>query len=339
MTRQLRGLAIITAAGLSVASQTALADMGTGPVGAPGVILSFEGGFLHQDGPGITGFGTSDVVVTGPGDPVHDVKVSPEDGYFLGGFIGYDAKRPFLFGFHRVELGLLYGETEDSVRGSSPPAADIVLSTVDGSVLGTGGATARSKAERTTWEGALRFEDDDVVNATTNVTWVFAPFIRNFEEDSRTTVTTPIPCCEFGRTSSVDATLYGVYVAMEPEKWLTPNVALVGRLGAGIYGYDADGKFRSFGTAATTGDFNAAVSDGDSGVGFRGLLGAGLKIKIAPQTLFEGFAEADYFSDVPTAHMTSNDPAGGFVSHVSDDDLWELRAGARLTVGFGSGAD
>lgn len=330
---------VIAAAALCLFSHATYADMGKSPAGPNGIVLSFEGGYLYQDGPDVTGHGISDVVVASPSDPVTDILVSPDSGYFVGGLIGFDTGKPFLFGFHRVELGLLYGRTDDSAHNVVSSGGDIVLSTVDGAVLGTGGATASTSIERKTWEGALRFEDDDVVNETTTVTWVLAPFIRGFDEDTRTAITTSVPCCEFGRTASVDATLYGIFVAAEPEKWLSPNLALVGRIGAGVYGYDADGKFRSAGTAATTGDFDATVTDGDSGAGFRGLLGIGLKLKIAPSTLLEGFAEADYFSNVPTAHLTSNSPAGGYVSHVQDDDLWELRTGVRLTLGFGPGSN
>lgn len=339
MTTFRAATAIIAAAGLSLFPQASHADMGKSPAGPQGIVLSFEGGYLYQDGPSVTGHGISNVVVTGPGDPVTDILVSPDSGYFVGGLIGYDAGKPFIFGFHRVELNLLYGRTDDSAHNVLSPGGDIVLSTVDGGVLGTGGATGTTNIERKTWEGALRFEDDDVVNATTTVTWVLAPFIRGFDEDTRTAITTAVPCCAFGRTASVDATLYGIYFAAEPETWLTSNLALVGRIGAGVYGYDADGSFRSGGTAVTTGDFDASVSDGDSGAGFRGLFGIGLKLKVAPSTLLEGFAEADYFSKVPSAHLTSNDPSGGFVSHVQDDDLWELRTGARLTIGFGPGAN
>lgn len=338
MTRYRNALASIAAAGLSAVPHVAMADMGKAPA-TQGVIVSFEGGYLYQPGSDVIGHGTSDVAGPTAGDPITNILVSPEDGYFLGGFVGFNTGAPFIFGFHRIELSLLYGETDDSARSSAPPAGGVVLSTVDGSVLGTDGSTGRTTVERTTWEGALRFEDDDVVNATTTVTWVFAPFIRNFEEDTRSVVTTPVPCCEFGRTAGVDATLYGVFVAAEPETWLTSNFALVGRVGAGVYGYDADGTFRSFGTAATTGDFDARVSDGDSGAGFRGLLGIGLKLKVAPNTLLEGFAEADYFSNVPTADLTSNSTDGGFASHVGDDELWELRTGLRLTVGLGSAAN
>jgi hypothetical protein len=339
MTTFRAAMAIIVATGVCLSPQASRADMGKSPAGPQGIVLSFEGGYLHQDGPSVTGHGVSNVVVAAPGDPVTDILVSPDSGYFVGGLVGFDTGKPYLFGFHRIELNLLFGRTDDSAFNALTPGGDIVLSTVDGTVLGTGGATGTTTIERRTWEGSFRFEDDDVVNSTTTVTWVFAPFIRGFDEDTRTAITTAVPCCEFGRTSSVDATLYGIFIAAEPETWLTPNLALVGRIGAGVYGYDADGSFRSAGTAVTTGDFDASVSDGDSGAGFRGLLGVGLKVKVAPSALLEGFAEADYFSNVPSAHLTSNDPSGGFVSHVQDDDLWELRTGLRLTLGFGPGSN
>ena len=332
MMRHRITFAFLAAAGLATAAGLAHADMGRAPV-PQGIILSFEGGYLYQAGPDVTGHGTSPVPIVTLDEPVTDVLVSPENGYFLGGFIGFDAGTPYFLGLHRVELAFLYGETDDSVRSSVPPFGDIVLSTVDGAVVGIGGTTARTTIERRTWEAALRFEGDDRLDSSTTVTYVLSPFIRGFEEDTRTVVTA---CCEFGRTASVDSTLYGIYFAAEPEAWITSNLAIVGRLGAGVYGYDGDGTFRSFGDALTTNDFVAAVSDGDSGAGFRGLLGIGLKFRVAPNALLEGFAEADYFSHVPTAHLTSNSLDGGYVSHVTDDDLWELRTGLRLTVGIGN---
>jgi hypothetical protein len=339
MARRRMAVAVLATAGLLGAAQAVRADMGKSPAAPNGVVLSFEGGYLYQDGPAVNGHGVSDVLVTAVGDPVTDVFVSPEDGYFFGGLIGFDTGKPFIFGFHRIELHGLYGETDESVTSTVPPNADIVLSTVDGSILGTLGTAGTTSVERRTWEGSLRFEDDDVINATTSVTWVFAPFIRGLQEETVTSITTSVPCCEFGRSADVDATLYGVFVAAEPETWISQNFALVARLGVGIYGYDADGDFASYGSAATTGDFDAIVSDSESGVGFRGLLGIGFKAKITAATLLEGFAEADYFSDVPTAHLTNNQTTGGYISHVQEDDLFEVRTGLRLTVGLGGGAD
>src|SRR5262245_25118454 len=117
MTRYRNVLAFVAAAGLSAAPQLAMADMGKAPA-TNGVIVSFEGGYLYQSGPYVIGHGTSeDPVVTGD-EIVRNVTVSPDDGYFLGGFVGFDTGTPYLLGLHRVEFAFLYGETEDSARSS-----------------------------------------------------------------------------------------------------------------------------------------------------------------------------------------------------------------------------
>lgn len=321
-------IAMIASAGLGVCPHGSHADMGKAPVGAGDSYLSIEGGYLHQDGPDITGHG---IVVTS-GGPEQDVLVSPDDGFFAGGLIGFENGTPLVASFHRVELFLQYGRTTDSESDTSPPASDLSLKTVDGVTLVTAGLSAKTKTERQSWEFGTRLERDQIYDPTTTVTWSLAPFVRNLEEDTTSVVSA---CCNIQRSGKIDAWLYGVSFSAEPERWVTPNLALVGRLGAGIYGYDADGKFRS-GSDMTPDGFAASVSDGDSGVGFRGLLGVGLKYKLSPTSNIEGFAEADYFSKVPTAHLSSNSSAGGYESHVQDDDLWDLRTGLRLTFGLGS---
>ncbi len=331
MTGRRVRFAMIAASGLIAFSQAPLADMGKAPVGPNGRYLSFEGGYLHQDGPDVTGHG---IVVTG-GGAERDVLVSPDDGFFAGGTVGFDTGTPYLDKFHRVEFFLLYGKADDSRSDTSPPAADLTLKTVDGTILVTDGLSAKTKVERESWEFGARLEHDQAVNPTTTVTWSLAPFVRNLEEETHTAVSA---CCDLQRSGKIDAWLYGISLSAEPERWLTPQLALVGRLGAGIYGYDADGKFRSSSDLDPDG-FAASVSDGDSGFGFRGLLGVGLKYKLSPTSNIEGFAEADYFSKVPTAHLSSNSSAGGYESHVQDDDLWDLRTGLRLTFGFGPAPD
>jgi hypothetical protein len=52
----------------------------------------------------------------------------------------------------------------------------------------------------------------------------------------------------------------------------------------------------------------------------------------------ETFAEADYFSDMPGVFLPSNTFAAHAPASVQTDDLWELRAGARLTFALGGGA-
>jgi hypothetical protein len=319
--------AMITTAGLAVFSHASQADMGKAPVGPGGSYVSIEGGYLYQDGPEVNGHG----IVATAGGPEQDVKVSPDDGFFAGGLVGYETGTPFLAGFHRVELFLQFGRATDGESDTSPPASDLSLKTVDGVTLVTGGFSAKTRSARQSWEFGTRLERDAVYDPATTVTWSLAPFVRSLEEDTRSVVSA---CCDIRRSGKIDAWLYGLSLSAEPETWVTPQLALVGRLGAGVYGYDADGKFRSLSDMTPDG-FAASVSDGDSGVGFRGLLGVGLKYKLSPASTLEGFAEADYFSKVPTAHLSSNSSAGGYESHVQDDDLWELRTGLRLTIGLG----
>jgi hypothetical protein len=302
--------------------------MGTAPVSPQGTYVSFEGGYLLQSADGIIGYGASAT----PG-VVDDVIVNPRDGWFAGGLIGLASQAPLVAGlpFRRIELYGLYGRADDSSSATAPPLTDLVLKNDDDSQLVDGGLTGRTTAERWFAEGQLRFEGDDIVNASTSITWVVAPFVRWSGEDVNTVVT---GCCDLIRDASVETRMYGVLVAMEPEIWLAPQIALVGRLGAGIYGFDADGDYRSRSTLPGPDIFAAHITDGDSGVGFRGQLGAGLKFKLTSTVNLETFAEADYFSDVATAHTASNH-ADGSVSHTESTDLWELKAGARITIGFG----
>ena len=80
--------------------------------------------------------------------------------------------------------------------------------------------------------------------------------------------------------------------------------------------------------------FNARVNNDDDGWGFRGALGASLKFILAPGAFLETFAEADYFSDVGVAKFSNADPNDGSPSRVDLEDMWELRTGARLTIGL-----
>jgi len=317
------------AAGLFAVSQAAYADMGKAPAGTQGVYLSFEGGYLHQDGTAVTGHG----IVLTPGGSEQDVLVSPEDGGFAGGQIGFATGQPFLFGLSRVEVYVLFGAAEESRTDSAPPLADLALITVDGVTLAVGGGLrGYTSVERDTREFGFRVETDAGAGGLASWTWSFAPFVRSIEEDTYSTVQS---CCDVERRGDVDTWLYGFVVSAEPEVWVTPNIAFVGRLGAGVYGYDGEGKFRSR-SNFTPDAFAAYVSDSESGVGFRGLLGAGVKLKVAPGANLEGFAEADYFSNVPTGQMSTNSSLGSYESYVEDEDLWELRTGIRLTVGFGA---
>jgi hypothetical protein len=308
----------------------AWADMGKPPV-SQGTYVSGEGGYLRQDLEGVNGHGVRPL-----GAGVGDIIVSPEDGWFAGGMIGFSNGLPLVSGvpFNRIEAYLLFGRTDASAADASPPLADITLKSVDGLTNVIGGASGATTVERRTTEGGFRLEGDQNLAPNTSLTWSLAPFIRLMDEDTDTLVT---GCCLLHRNGSVETWLYGATIAVEPELWITPGIALVGRLGGGIYGFNADGDFRSFSTGLPPPDpFAAAATDGDSGVGFRGQLGVGLKFKLFPQGLLETFAEADYFSDVGTAVFSNSIPGDLTPSHVRSKDMWELRAGARVTIGFGA---
>ncbi len=312
---------------LTAGASTAFADMGKAPV-SDGAYGSIEGGFLYQDGGDVIGHGISPVAGT-----TIDVLVSPDSGWFAGGLIGFANRDAFIAGlpFRRLEVYGLFGRTDDDASHTSPPVTGTSLKNVDASVLVDGGTTGTTSSERRTVEGGLRFEGDDQVNATTSMTWIMSPFIRWSNEETDTLVT---ECCDLRRSGDVDTTMYGILIAAEPEVWLTNDVAFVGRVGVGIYGYDADGNFSS--SDNLNGFFASQLSDSDSGVGFRGQLGAGLKFRLSNTANLETFAEADYFSDVGTALMANNQPGDATPSRTGTTDLWELRAGARVTIGFGS---
>jgi hypothetical protein len=308
---------------------SAQADMGRAPT-VQGTYVSFEGGFLLLDGDGANGHGITAIA----GATIDDVQVAARDGWFAGGLIGFAGQQPLIAGlpFKRIELYGLYGQAEDGASHTAPPLGDISLKNDSAAILINGGKSGVTSTERTIAEGQVRLEGDDIINATTSITWVVAPFMRWNNEDVTTVVT---GCCNLIRDANVETRMYGIIVAAEPEVWLTPQMAIVGRLGVGIYGFDADGSYRSRSTLPGPDPFGATISDGDSGVGFRGQLGAGLKFKLTSNANLETFAEADYFSDVASADTADNQPGGTTASHTGSDSQWEFRAGARITIGLG----
>lgn len=317
---------LLACSGLALASTAAQADMGTAPV-TEGIIVGSEGGFLFQSLEDVNGHG-----VRPPGGPIGEAFVSPETGWFTGSMIGYASQQPMLFKFTRIEGYLLFGKTQDSVSSTVPPSGDLTLKTVDGAVNVVGGIYGKTKVERRTYEGGLRFERDEVIDPQTNLTWVFQPFLRFMAEDTDTAVTN---CCTAFRNADVDNRMIGVIVAIEPEYWFNSGMAIVGRAGVGFYGYDSDGHFRSYSQSPTSPDpFAASVTDDASGVGFRGSLGASLKFVVTPTTRFETFAEADYFSTVAYGVFSNASPTNGTPSRIETDDMWELRAGGRITFGL-----
>jgi hypothetical protein len=303
--------------------------MGSGPA-APGVYVTVGGGYLLQSGDGIIGYG-----VEQPGGGIADVTVDPGDGYFIEGAIGYAGTSPLFAGlpFTRWEVYALYGSSDDSTSDTAPPQAGIALKNDAGTVLVTGGASGFTTSERETFETGLSFEADTAQEGARTLTFVVSPFVRWMGEDTTTIVT---ECCTLRRDAEVDTWMYGVVAALEPEVALSTQVTLVGRIGAGLYGYQSDGTFvSSADIPPAQSTFGAQVSDSDSGIGFRGVMGAALKITIAPGMLLETFAQADYFSDTGLSQIANNQPGDTTASRTGSSDLWEFRSGARVTVPLG----
>ena len=59
-----------------------------------------------------------------------------------------------------------------------------------------------------------------------------------------------------------------------------------------------------------------------------------MKFRVLDNGFLELFGEADYFSDVGTANLPSNRAATLKAASVGTEDLWDLRAGIRLTMAF-----
>lgn len=319
--------AAIIAVSTAAAVGTANADMGLAPSSQNGIYVSFGGGYLLSGSNGVIGYGRDD------GTGTQDVILDPRSGWFADAMAGYAASTPFIAGlpFTRVELYGIYGRATDSASDTAPPNAGLALKNDAATLLVTGGDAGFSSTEHEIAEGGLSFKADSIT-AGRSLTFAVTPFVRWIGED---TITTISQCCTLERDANVDTWLYGLVFAVEPEAALTSTVSIVGRLGAGVYGYRAHGTFVSFSNSALVKDFDASFSESDSGVGFRGQLGVGLKIKLAPGALMEAFTEADYFSDTGTGQLANNLSPDETPSHLGSDHLWELRAGARLTLQLG----
>ncbi len=309
----------------------AAADMGLAPASTGDVYISGEGGYLSQNGGDVNVYGISPA----PGT-VLDANLSPDNGWFAGGQIGWEKGSRLIsfLPFTRVEIYGFGGQADESRSSSAPPLSDITLKSVDGNVNVIGGSRASASVDRQFFEFGYRSEFDQTIDASRTITWGLVSFIRNSDDSSDVLCSN---ACGLHRSSDVETWMFGNMLMMEPEYRFTQGVSLVGRLGVGFYTYEADAKFRSYASGVTPDPFRAYVRDDDDGVGFRGALGAGLKFILAPASFLETFAEADYFSDVATAHFSNSRPTDNTPSRIGTDDLWELRAGARLTIGLGSG--
>jgi hypothetical protein len=324
-------IAISTIALACFTAPALAAEMGRAPVSS-GVYVTAEGGFLYLDGTDVIGHAISPAgVVTGPET---DTTVNAQNGWTAGGSIGFASTGALIGGlpFRRAEAYYSYTTADDERTDTVAAPSRTSLKSVDATALGVVGFTATSEIERRSSEGGIRFASDQATGAGSSLSWIVMPFVRNSDETTASiaigTVDTAV------RSADVETWSYGVAVLVEPEVWLNSTVALTGRLGAGIYGYEADGNFSSGSTAPAPDPFAASLSDTESGVGFRGLIGAGVKLKIAQAMTLTGYAEADYLSRVGSAALPDNQFASKSPARVDTTDTWDLRAGARLSIGL-----
>lgn len=320
-------LLIASSVAFAALAGPAAAEMGRSPVPA-GLFVSAHGGYFFQDLDGSLGHGIAPVTfVTGT-----DRALEPEDGWFAGGTLGYVLPAPTL-GFDRLELSIDFARAEDDATDVPGPAQFVLLSSANGAFLAGAGTRGSSSLTRESVETSLALKRDLMLGAVSMTVGV-VPFVRHSEERAAALVTGVGGSAS--RNGEVDTWSYGAMLVAEPEIRIANGASLVGHVGAGGYGYDADGDFASFSAAAPI--FNTSVSDGASGGGFRGSLGAAIKLKLSDAMTLTAFGKADYWSEVAIARTSSQvvpviDPAG-----VRTDDAWEVQAGLRLTLGLAPAA-
>ena len=300
----------------------AFAEMGQAPV-SKGIYVSVEGGYLRQDAESVLGHG-----ISADGVDVADTSVEAENGYFAGISIGAAlAPRSLLGTFDRIEASFSFGKITEDESDTRLAPGFTSLTSVDGLTTFTFRDFGDSEYERKTYDGALALKRD----IGTGVTLSLEPFVRVTDEDIKSTVSTSNPVDTAWRQSDISSRYYGALLALEPEVAITPSTSLVARVGAGVYGYDFDADFESGGDPF----FAAKGSDDKNGVGFRGTLGVGVKVKAWEGASVTAFGSADYWSDTQVAVLPTNDPnILGDAARIDTDDLWDLRAGVRLTVGL-----
>lgn len=207
------------------------------------------------------------------------------------------------------------------------------MNSVDGSALAQLASSGRTDIERRTWEFGTRSAIDNGAPGRSSITWVLQSFTRFSDEETHTTARGGADTAS--RRSDVETQSTGMMALAEPEAWISPSVALVGRAGIGVYYYDVEGDFRSK-SSLVPDPFAAKVSDDDDGFGFRAALGAGVKVRVTDTTMLTGFAEADYLSDVGAAKLPDNNFFTTAPARVSTDDAWDFKAGARISIGVGN---
>lgn len=301
-------------AGLALASP-AMAEMGTSPSEPGSMYFTAFGGYVNSDGTATPGHGRN---VNTP-----NFLVEAEDGGFGGVTLGYVFGTPVPFGLTNFR-----GEATFAVSGFS----DDEISNPTGSILDLNGVSGvinfpvQSEQSRDVYDGSLALKGDMELGPDLGMSVGLEVFVRKSEDE-----TTAVNSAGNFRTHDVDALFYGAMVVVQPEFAITPSLSLVGDLGVGLYGVDADVDSRSF-VAATALTF----ADEDSTVGFRGRANGGLKFNATDSISLTVFGGVDFWSDVPVANQRRTQIiAPGVPPRTKFTDLVELKAGLSLTFVFG----
>lgn len=302
------------------AGSAAMAEMGRAPV-AVGTYVSFEGGYMLLDAERVRGYGYS---TAAPVTHLGDVQLDARSGWFGGAALGFAARPGAMLGyFDRAEVSFGYGRSEKS---RSAVGDSLALANVAANALSLATGTANATLEREVFDAALALKRTDGA-----ITWSIEPFLRFSSDETQQSLLGAAGLAT--RSGQAESIFYGLMAAAEPEIALSQSISLAGRLGAGIYGYSATGKFSS--QSAATPAFNASLSEDASGVGFRGAFGGAVKVKLSKSVLLSTYATGDYWSRTPSMSMTDQNVLNTDPSHLRKDDLWDLRTGVRLTIGLG----
>lgn len=302
----------------------AFAEMGSPPSGDR-AILSLQGGIQQHTLGETTGHGVGQTNLLAGDDRL----LRADQGWFLDGTLGLRIW-PETALFDRVELSVGVATATDAVDDYPRPNERALLSTPDGQIVAAAADRASSELSRKSVEVSVALKRDFHGSAS-SLTLGVVPFVRHGEDVVESIV------AGAGRLAirhgEVDSWGYGAMLIAGPELPLTDRLALVGHVGIGAYRFEAEGEFCSHSPGSSV--FDAAVSDTIGGVGLRSSLGIGLKHKLTDTVSMTAFGSADYFSEVPTGKIATNQVGQAVVpSQLALDDAWELRAGIRLTFGL-----
>jgi hypothetical protein len=193
----------------------------------------------------------------------------------------------------------------------------------------------RSDLERSLIEAGLRFFHDFAAAPDANgVAFGLEPFFAIFNEDNESAIGV-IAGGSFEpsalRSSELEATAFGALLALDGQYYISPRIALTGRIAAGAYHLDAEADtiFRSLAEVSPVTDELSSDS-----FGFRGQLALGIDHALTDEVSLGVIGRLDYWSDFPFIEWTTGAP--GDNNSIGEEDFLALSVGARLTFRLGS---